>query len=667
VPIEPVREPALVAPTIARTLGVSDSATRPAIDGLVEALGDRRVLLVLDNFEQVIDAAPVTAELLRRCPNLTILVSSRAVLRVSGEQEYPVPGLPTPPDTSGLSEVERLNLPRAVVRPDAAALEWYESVRLFLARASAIRPGFRLTDANAPAIARIVAGLHGMPLAIELAAARVRLLTPEQIVARLEDRLALLTSGSRDLPERQQTLRGAIAWSYELLDPGARRLVDRLSVFIGGWELEAAEAVCGPAGELGVEVVDGLATLVDQSLVRAVETTDGEAIRYTTFDTIREFAAEMLAVSGDEAVVRERHARAYLDLAERAAPELSGADQRGWLDRLERDHGNLRAALTWAVERPEPAVAVRLVFALWRFWQQRGYQNEAWDRVVGIADHGWELPPVLAGHLAEAIGGIAYWRADYRPAADWYGRALDLWRTIGDEREIANALYNASYAVLIRFMEGNPLDGTQVEGRAMLDEALALYEKLGDEVGIGNIEWAIGSYTYFIEGIAAEPWYRRSLERHRRTGQRTMEAWSLHMLALTVLRQNRTEEAREHAGHALRHFRDAGDIAGITLVLDDLSGVAVADGDLPRAGRLWGAARNLQKTTGTMLAAIADTGLGLMDFPTARGALSPDDLERYSAEGAALPLQELIDYAFEGAQGRTSLEDVQSPDAGRSV
>jgi predicted ATPase len=236
-----VRDPGLVASTVARTLGLAENKGRRSIDLLADEIGGGRVLLVLDNFEQVTAAGSDVAELLRRCPNLTALVTTRIALRVSGEQEYPVPGLPAPPDTSRLSEVERLNLPRELRELDPAALDQFEAVRLFIARATAVRPGFAVTNANAPAVAGIAGRLHGMPLAIELAAARIKLLTPDQILARLEHHLDLLTAGSRDLPERQQTLRGAIGWSYDLLDDGARRLMDRLSVFRGGFDLEMGQ------------------------------------------------------------------------------------------------------------------------------------------------------------------------------------------------------------------------------------------------------------------------------------------------------------------------------------------------------------------------------------------------------------------------------------------
>ncbi len=413
VALEPLRDPALVLSTVARTLGLTEKPSESALDALAETVGERRMLFVLDNFEQVVEAASDIGRLLRACPSIRVIVTSRAVLHISGEQEYMVAGLPAPPDTRRLSRVELENLPAALRHPDATNLGQYEAVRLFIARAVAVRPDFRVTNENAPAVAGISARLHGMPLAIELAAARVKLLAPEQILERLERQLGLLTSTARDLPDRQRTLRGAIAWSCDLLDEPQRRLLARLSVFRGGWHLEAAEAVAGATGAPEVDVLDGLALLVDQSLVRSGDEPDGTP-RFDMFETIREFAAEMLDAGGDARSVRAAHAAVFLSLAERAAPLLQGADQRLWLDLLERDHDNLRAAIAWSIELPDPETAVRLVNALWRFWQQRGYLVEARRELDAIAAAGWDLPPVLRARFAETFGGVAYWQADLR-------------------------------------------------------------------------------------------------------------------------------------------------------------------------------------------------------------------------------------------------------------
>jgi predicted ATPase/class 3 adenylate cyclase len=655
VALEPVRDPALVAASIARVLGVADSRNRSAVDTLSDHIGEQRMLLVLDNFEQVVTAGSILADLLRRCPNLVCLVTTRIALRVSGEQEYPVPGLPAPPDTSRLSEVDRLNLPRALREYDLDTLNQFEAVRLFIARASAVKPAFAVTNANAPAVAGISARLHGMPLAIELAAARIKLLTPDQILARLEHHLALLTAGSRDLPERQQTLRGAIAWSYDLLEDGAKRLVDRLSVFRGGCDLEMAEIVCGPSDELGIDVFDGLGALVDQSLVRIDDGTGDGSPRFTMLDTIREYAAEMLAARGEADAIADRHAHAMLDLAEQAAPHLTGVEQREWIDRLERDHDNLRAALEWATARPDPDLGARLGFALWRFWQQRGYLNEARMRFEAMAAQGWELEPVCAAHFAEAFGGVAYWQADHPVAQRWYGEQLRIWRELGDKREIANALYNDAYADILPLMGLTGQDLTEAQkqpgfavGLRKLEEALALYREVGDRAGEGNILWALGSYYYFT--AAAEPaehWYQESLELHRAAGQRTMEAWSLHMLALVQIGTGKFAEAAVNARDALRYFHDAGDVAGITLILDDFASIAVQAGDPPRAGRLFGAARHLQATSGTTLAMYVEETYAQFNAPSPRSVLSPEDFDRYVAEGASMGLDEVVAYALE--------------------
>jgi predicted ATPase/class 3 adenylate cyclase len=643
--LETVRDPELVIPAIAHTLGVADSPGRHPMDGLADMLGSRAILLVLDNFEQVVAAAPDIAELLRRCPKVTCLVTTRIALHVSGEQEYPVPGLPAPPDTRHLSEVERLNLPRALREFDLETLGQFEAVRLFIARASAVRPGFAVTNANAPAVAGISARLHGMPLAIELAAARVKLLTPDQILARLDHHLALLTAGSRDLPERQQTLRGAIAWSYDLLDEGARHLVDRLSAFRAGCAIEQAEIVCGPSDEVGGDVVDRIGELVDQSLVR-LDDGDDEP-RFTMLETIREYAAEMLATRDEAEAVMRRHAMAYLALAQRAAPELSGADQRQWLDRLEREHDNIRAALDWAVDH-DPTIAARLAFAIWRFWQQRGYLTEARARFDVMGTRDWDLEPVDRAQFAEAFGGICYWQSDRPEATRRYDEALAIWRTIGDKGEIANALYNRSYADVIEFMGGHVDLEALDRGRAMLEEALALYQEIGDVAGEGNIVWGLGSYYYFTSDAAnAETWYRRALELHRSAGQRTMEAWSLHMLALSESGQRRFGDAADDARHALRHFYEAGDVAGVTLTIDDLAIVAANEGDRRRAGLLWGAARHLQQTTGTSLADYVKSNYGLFEVPSPAERLTPEELDRWGTEGATLGLDELVAYALD--------------------
>jgi predicted ATPase/class 3 adenylate cyclase len=653
VPLEPLRDPDLVLPTVARTIAVFPRPGEAALDALAAAIAERRMFLVLDNFEQVVGAAADVAGLLRACTGLQVVVTSRAALRIAGEQEYPVPGLPTPPDTSHLSRVELEELPAAVRNPDAAALEQYEAVRLFVARAMAVRPGFAVTNQNAPAVAGITTRLQGMPLAIELAAARLKVLTPEQIFQRLEQQLGILTSSARDLPDRQRTLRGAIAWSCDLLDEAHRHLLGRLAVFRGDWQLEAAEAVADQPSSLQLDTLDGLTELVDQSLVRRADEQAGVA-RYALLESVREFAAELLEASGEAAAVYAAHATVFLEVAEACAPHLRGADQRDWLDRLERDHDNMRAALAWAVEQPDPGTAVRLAFALWRFWQQRGYLDEARGLLEGMAEQGWQLEPDLRARFAETVGGVAYWQADLPAATGWYDVALEIRRhgasadDLESRRELAKALYNRGFMAVAEVIQAST-EGTtpDLASKAMMDEALSIYRELGDAGGEADVLWGLGGYLLFVGAPAeAESMFVRSMELHRATGQRTMEAWSLHMLSTTILQQQRFDEAAEQSRHAMRHFSEGGDVSGLTLTFDVMSVVALARGDRLRGGRLWGVARQLQRASGTGLAEWDARVFLLMPF-SVRSVFTPDELERVAAEGAALSLSDAIAYALD--------------------
>ena len=649
VALETVREPSLVATRIASAIGLAESGTRTADMVLREWLPGKQVLLVLDNFEQVVDAGPVVADLLRDAPGVSALVTSRAALRVSGEQEYPVPGLPTPPDLSHLSSLELANLPLAERTIDAAALSTFESVRLFIARASSVRPDFQVTNENAPAVAAIAARLHGMPLAIELAAARIKLFSPEALRARLEDQLGLLASGARDLPERQQTLRGAIAWSYDLLEEGQRRLLDRLSTFEGGIDVGAAEAVAGPAAEVGGDVLEGLVALADQSLIRSVDT-DGDP-RFEMLETIHAYAAERLAERGERDAVAARHGAWFLALTQRLAPELAGADQRRHLDHLELEHDNIRAALDRATAAGNGALAIDLAFGVWRFWQKRGYLSEARRRLEAMVAAPWSrADPVRRARLQEAHGGVCWWQADIRAMRVAYEEAVEIWRGLGDRAELANALYNYSFVFSVPDNPSAAIGDTDPDGigRRALEEALGLYEELGDVRGMANVRWGIGNGKYFGDNIdAGVADFRAALEGFRQVGDRTMEAWSLHMLGGGLLRQDNPDESRPLLKHALRHFYDAGDVSGMTLVIDDLSSQALADDDPIRAARLWGAARVLMKTAGADLAGFTDGWIEQKVRPNVRVALDPEDLERGAREGAAMSLDDAVAYALE--------------------
>ncbi|HVM30025.1 MAG TPA: AAA family ATPase [Candidatus Limnocylindrales bacterium] len=420
VALETVTDADLVPAVVSNTVGVSPAPNRTPLEALTDHLRDRRLLLVLDNFEQVAEAGPTVAQLLRDAPGVKAIVTSRVVLRVYGEHELAVP-------------------------PLAAS----EAVRLFVERARAVRPSFRLDPHNAAAVDEIVTRLDGLPLAIELAAARTRVLSVEAIRSRLDQRLALLTGGARDLPQRQQTLRGAIDWSYEMLEPPEQQLFERFSSFAGGAFLAEAEQVCGPAAEVGGDMLDGLAGLADKSLLRVI-VGGGEEPRFAMLATIREYAAGRLAERGKTSAVRDRHLRAYSALVERCAPMLLSREGADWHTRLEVDHDNLRAAFDWAVESQRVDAALGLVSGLWRFWQARGHLHEARrraEKVLAMPGAGEQPADVLAGAYG-AAGGIAYWQGDFVAANRWYRQALRAAEATGDQAAIALASYNQGFAAL---------------------------------------------------------------------------------------------------------------------------------------------------------------------------------------------------------------------------
>ena len=416
VPLSAVRDPDLIASAIAQSVGIAVSGNRAPVDAVSEYLKDRKVLLVLDNFEQLLPQGGVAVSpLLQASPNLKVVVSSRAPLRVYGEQEL---------------AVEPLRAPRLDALPSLTNLSQFEAVRLFIDRAVAAKHDFQVTNANAPAIAGICERVDGLPLAIELAASRIKLFSPQALLTRLESSASVLGTGSRDLPDRQQTLSGAIAWSYDLLDDPHKRLFRRFSVFARGGNLEQAEAVCGPAPELGIDVLTGLDELADQSLLRRMP--DFDEPRLLMLQVIREYAFESLEGSGEAAQIRDRHAGAYQALAEAAAPNLFGADQKKWLDRLELDHDNFRAAFEWSVLRGDAQRALCLGAAFWRFWHMRGDLREGRVRLDAVlAMPGAGDDRANRAHGLEAAGGVAYWQGDMEGAEKYYEEALELARAAG--------------------------------------------------------------------------------------------------------------------------------------------------------------------------------------------------------------------------------------------
>jgi predicted ATPase/class 3 adenylate cyclase len=623
VPLEPIVDSALVAPAIAAALGVREG-DKTIAERLLEHLAPRRILLVLDNLEQVTDVAGFLGDLIRSGPDVRLVVTSRASLHVYGEQEYPVPPLGVP-DPAHLPALEALSL--------------YEAVALFIARAMAAKPDFAVTNENAAAVAAITARLDGLPLAIELAAARVKLLSPQAMLPRLESRLALLGGGARDVPARQQTLRGAIDWSYGLLDEPGRCLFARAAVFSGGFDLEAAEEICGPSTSGGAEldVLNGLSELADQSLVR--QSDEHGDVRFRILETIREFATERLVERGEADEIRRRHATWYTELVERAAPNLTGPERAHWLDLIEHDHDNLRAALASAIETRNTTMALRILWSTWRFWQSRAFLTEGLMHaaaVLAMPTDGVDPPLVVRGH--EAAGGLAYWRGDFGACREHYGVALQLARAIGDRKLIADELYNFSFSYFID-------DPDFLNGQRAAEEAIAIYRELGDRAGLTNALWGIGN-TYFFqqdwERSAAS--YAEALELARETQNDFMLNLSLHMLGSSVTQLGRFAEAHRYLTEGTQAMARAGETTGLVLVLDDWVDYAYFIGDHERAVRLYGAARHFQAQTSTGLAEWSNISMSRGGRVFA--GIDAETRSRLEAEGASLALDEAIAMAI---------------------
>ena len=624
--LAPVTDPALVPAAMANALGVPEAAGRPILDEVKDHLRHRELLQVVDNFEQVAEAGPVIEELLTAAPKLRTMITSRVVLSLRGEQEYPVPPLQVP-------DPERLP-------SNLSALGAVEAVRLFTERAVAASPRFALTPENAPVVAEITARLDGLPLAIELAATRTKVLTPSQILGRLKQRLALLTAGSRALPERQRTLRAAIAWSYDLLDPVERRLFARLSVFAGGWTFESAEAVCDPGG-LGLDAVDGLTSLVDKSLIRRLEAPAGLP-RFSMLETIREFAQEQLEAGGERDLLAGRHADHFLAMAVEVEPRLTGADQVAWLDRCDAERANLRAALRWAIEAGEAGRAQAAAGALWRFWQQRGHLAEGrrWlDEVLAMPSG---LAPTAARAKALAgAGGIAWW-SDREASRGFYDEALAIERQLGDPARLAEALYNEAFVVAGE----HDLDLAV----RLLDESLELFRLVGDEAGVAKAlvmlvvpDATAGAWERVVARIeeVAAIW--------RRIGDRLNFAFGLVWLAFAYGRAGRREDARATALEALELFREVDNATGVALVFLDLAFLLTWEGRHADAIRMAGVAASHRERAGGG----PTPGFGGMlegDPVAEAGAhLTADATRQAWQEGLAMGVPEAVALAKDGS------------------
>jgi predicted ATPase/class 3 adenylate cyclase len=614
-----ISDPELVTPTMAEVLGIPEDPGRPPIEMVIEYAETKDLLLVLDNFEQVLSAADGVGEILENTDRVRALVTSREPLGLQGEHEYPVHPLKTP-DLTDL--------------PPPARLTEYEAVALFVERASAVDPGFQVTGDNAAAIAEICIRLDGLPLAIELAAARTRLLGPHALLARLERRLPLLAGGARDLPARQRTLRDAISWSHDLLDDRDRTVFASLSVFVGGFTLEAAEAVC--QGEIG-DTFEGVGSLMNKSLLRQMDAIGGKP-RFFMLETIREYAADQLADRGENEEVERRHAEHFVAQAEQAEPELTGSRQTSFLDALAADHDNFRVALDRAASRGWAEVALRLGAALWRFWQIRGYLREGRDRLGAVlALPGADDNPEARIRALWAAGGIAYWMGDFPASEVLYEEAERLSRQIGDRPAVAESLYNLAFPLLVGEID-------EERGREQFGEAARIFQELGDRGGRGKVLWAMSGFLPEEADEVGIALATEALEIFRETGDRFHEGWAVRTLGIYASRVRLFDEAWGRLSEGLEIFRDAGDVPAIVTFLGSFTDLAVAEGDVQRALRLAGARAELSESTGEGIS----QWLGESEERRrlAERCESDADSARLWAEGRAMSLEEAVAYAL---------------------
>jgi predicted ATPase/transcriptional regulator with XRE-family HTH domain len=569
VDLAPVRDPDLVLPTVAEALGLREVGSQPLAGILAANLREKQLLLILDNFEQVVMAARDVAALLVACPGVKALVTSRATLRVRGEHELPVPPLALP-------DVARL--------PPLEDLRQYAAVALFVQRARAHTPTFELTATNAPVVTAICWQLDGLPLAIELAAARIKVLPPAALLARLEQRLNILTGGPLDLPRRQQTMRAAIDWSYDLLRGDDQVVFRRLGTFVGGWTLAAAEAICTPRAEGDQTLLEGLSSLVDQGLVQRDEHVnveqghlEGEP-RLRMLETMREYALEQLEICGEAVTLQRAHAGYYLALAETAEPHLVAAEQASTIQELEREHDNLRAVLRWAQAQEEIETGLRLAAALGRFWELHGHLREGrgWlECLLAAAEWSNVALPVWAKAL-DAAGRLAYRQGDHAQATSCLQKSLALAREVGDIPAIARAVGNLGMVAIDQ--------GAYDRATVLLEESLALWRDLGDRWGLAAALADLGTVAHLHgDHERAAALLTEAVDLKRAAGDRSGVAIALHNLGWVVHAQGNGRRAEMLFEESLAIRREVGDTRGVATMLGSMGHIAHIQGDESRA------------------------------------------------------------------------------------
>jgi predicted ATPase/class 3 adenylate cyclase len=707
VELAPLADPTLVPNTVAAVLGVREQPGQPILDVLLDALRPKTLLLILDNCEHLIATCAQVAEtLLRAAPNVHILASSREALGIAGETAYRVPSLPlpdpVPPGQPGHPRTRAFDL---------AALARNDCVRLFVERAAAVSPSFCLTAKNAPAIAQISRRLDGIPLALELAAARTRVFPPHQIVARLDDRFRLLTGGSRTALPRHQTLLALIEWSHELLNEAERMLLRRLSVFAGGWSFEAAQAVCGEG--LDEEVLETLAHLADKSLIDVEAPMEAAEGRYHLLETIRQYARDKLLASGEAQRVRDRHLEYFVQFAEEAEPHLRAAEQLAWLGRVEREHDNLRAALAWALESGKRENALRLAGALYYFWELRGYWSEGqkWVDDALALSAGQQSGRATAGPVGESgpptrEPTVLRAKALYAAARMYFGAQLDmagsrtlveeslgLWREVGDKWWMAVALEHVAFVTFAedfqtstaRVEEGVALArevqdrwplglclgrlayaraavGDMAAARRMCEEYMAIARSVGDK---SQLSMGLGAMApfYWLEGnlAAAASIAEEALGEARAIGGVTQVFLSLFMLIFTACLQSDLAKAREYCVQVVAYTRETGGLHWLMLGLIGFGTVACFGGQAERGVRLLASAETPMRQRGMDHSKL---GPGFMvigqALDKAREQLGPAAFESAWTAGLGLTMEQALALAME----RES-EEAPLPVAGR--
>jgi predicted ATPase/class 3 adenylate cyclase len=640
-----ITDPELVSSTIAGSLGLRENAGQSLTETIEGYLHHKHLLLILDNFEQVLEGAPLVGELLGTCPELKVLATSRIPLRLYGEQEYPVPPLDLP-DLARLPPLERL--------------AQYEAVRLFVERAKAVKPDFEVTNDNALAVAEICVHLDGLPLAIELAAARTKLLSPRALLSRLGNRLKLLKGGARNLPTRQRTLRATIDWSYELLDEDEKPLFWRISVFSGGSMLEAIEEVCDPQGEM--EALEVVGSLLEKSLLRMEEGAEGES-RFAMLETVQEYAREKLEESGEAEETRRRHAEFFVALAEEARPKLRAGPQVEWLERLEQENGNMRGVLSWALSTDDIATAARLGWALYMFWWIRNHQPEGqrWTEPVFLRRS--ELPPRLRIRTIIVFGAMVYGQGDIEFIERLCVELMELSQEVGgDAQAEANAPMGLGLVATHR--------GDLEAAREHLEKALPLLREAGED-GLAAQTHTFFGTVLLLEGDheGARRRFEEGLTLGRSIGDRLSICIALFSLAQLALAGGDYDRAFRWFAEGIVPSEELGDRGNIAHILEALGIVAGARGESLKAARLLGASEALVSAIGLRGHPYYRPDRVLYERVKAevRTKLGEAAFEAALDEGRAMPAEQAVEYALEEPTRSGEEEGTLSPAIGTVV